>query len=314
LPVPVSPTTRTFIVVGATRDASWNTCFISGSITIAFGDTRDEVRGRVAARRCRARAAQTGSGGLDQRAGAVAVVGERGDADRAHREACGDDLGAGAIGLRQDDGDLLGTVLGGEVIAAEQPQHAVDMRDHGVGRSLEPQHREAERSLVAERALGLDVEAVLELADRRELAAARRRRRRDDHGDRAEADHVAGGDAARARHRRAIDVRAVAAAEVLDGDAVAAPAHGRVAARQRLVLDHDRAAGPPAEHDLGTVGECDDLRPSALDGDEQVPRRRTAAVDHGPQERRARGRRHADHCMMERMRWLVVGIAVALSG
>src|SRR6185312_10251187 len=65
-----------------------------------------------------------------------------------------------------------------------------------------------------------------------------------------EPDLVAGADDGRRRDGRAVDEGAVAAPEVAELDAVPGDLQRGVDARERLVLDHERAIRAPPYHDL----------------------------------------------------------------
>jgi hypothetical protein len=224
-------------------------------------------RRRSRARLISAPALVPSSGKVGAGAGARGVVGDR-----------------GRVALGQHDGELVGAVLGDQIHVAQVVEQAVDVGEHGVAGALESQHHHAERALVAQGAIDLHREPVLELGHGGELAPARRARPRDDRGDRADADHVAGGRPPHAGDRHAVDRGAVAAAEVLDDDRLAAPPDRGVAARHRVVLDHHAGTGAAPEHELGAVIERDHARVVLLvERDDQVPGAARRLADDGVQ-------------------------------
>ena len=156
--------------------------------------------------------------------------------------------------LGQDREEVVAGVLGEQIHRA---QRARDRIHRGVVGDAHEGDRD--RAAVPHGAIDLGREpglAGLGVGDH--AAPAQAAGDADDRDDRADRDLVAVSDPAHALDLVAVDARAVAAAEVLDLDRVAAAADPGVHAGDPLVVHADRRAARAPERDVHALGELDD--------------------------------------------------------
>jgi hypothetical protein len=171
-------------------------------------------------------------------------------------------LGRRPVGLGQQDGVLVGAVLGEHVHPPQVSGHLLERRVGRRRRPVEPQHQEAEGAVVAPGAIDLGAQPLLEVGGRADRGLAAQPGRDADHRDRRpDRDLVAGGDPGRPLDPLAVDPGPVPAAEVLDRDLGAAAHHPGVVARRLVVVDRDRGGPRPPEGHLDPIRELDDARP-----------------------------------------------------